>query len=58
MFIELSSGDATFLLNIHCIKQVYKNGENGCLVYIQDDERGPYCVKEPYEYLRNILLNR
>lgn len=58
MFIELTTCDEiTFLFNIHCIEQVCKNGE-GCLIYIQNDDFSPYCVREPYEYLRNVLLNR
>ena len=59
MFIELTTrDDFHFLLNINCIEQITKDGERGCLVYIQNDEFNPYYVKEPYEYLRNVLLNR
>ena len=60
MFIELTdyNVDIKFLLNTHSIQQVLKNGEQGCLIYIQNDNAGPYCVTEPYEYFRNILLSR
>lgn len=59
MFIELTTReDIKFLLNINCIEQVTKDGERGSIIYIQNDEFNPYLIKEPYEYLRSILLNK
>ena len=57
MFIEVTThDDISFLLNIRCIEQVAKDGERGSMIYIQNDEFNPYFIKEPYEYIRNILL--
>jgi hypothetical protein len=59
MFIELTThDDIKFLLNINCIEQLTKDGERGSMIYVQNDEFSPYLIKEPYEYLRNILLSR
>ena len=59
MFIELTTrDDIRFLLNTRCIEQVAKDGERGSIIYVQNDEFNPYLIKEPYEYIRNILLNR
>ena len=59
MFIEVTTrDDIRFLLNIRCIEQVIKDGERGSIIYVQNDEFSPYLIKESYEYLRNILLNK
>lgn len=59
MFIELTTHDnIKFLLNTKCIEQVAKDGERGSMIYVQNDEFSPYLIKEPYEYIRAILLNR
>jgi hypothetical protein len=59
MFIELTTREnIKFLLNIRCIEQVAKDGERGSIIYVQNDEFSPYIIKESYEYIRSILLNR
>lgn len=61
MFIELTTrDDIRFLLNTRYIEQVAEDGERGSIIYVQNDEFNPYfiLIKEPYEYIRNILLNR
>lgn len=60
MFIELTThDDIKFLLNTRCIEQVVRNSEKGgSMIYVQNDEFNPYLVKEPYEYIRIILLNK
>lgn len=59
MFIELTTrDDIRFLLNLRCIEQVAKDGERGSIIYVQNDEFSPYLIKEPYEYIRSILLNK
>lgn len=59
MFIELTTrDDIRFLLNTRCIEQVAKDGERGSIIYVQNDEFSPYLIKEPYEYIRSILLNK
>ena len=59
MFIELTThDDMKFLLNIRCIEQVAIDGERGSIIYVQNDEFNPYLIKEPYEYIRSILLNK
>ena len=59
MFIEVTTrDDIKFLLNTRCIEQVAKDDEKGSMIYVQNDAFSPYFIKEPYEYIRNILLNR
>ena len=59
MFIELTTREnIKFLLYIRCIEQVAKDGERGSIIYVQNDEFSPYIIKESYEYIRSILLNR
>ena len=58
MFIEVTThDDISFLLNTEFIEQVSRNdSRGGSMIYIHNDEFNPYFIKEPYEYIRNILL--
>jgi hypothetical protein len=59
MFIEVTNHDnIKFLLNISCIEQVASDGERGSIIYVQNNEFSLYLIKEPYEYIRRILLNK